>query len=104
MKKITSLILILVLTGCFDHHYKVQNIDQYTITERSFTQVYLLFGLISLDGEREICESGESIVSINQHIGFWHIIFTSITGGLVDFSKITYQCGTLKQTETTINA
>lgn len=94
MKKLLTMSLIsLMLTSCFSHNYKIQDYDTYTRTSKEFTQVYLLWGIISLDGDRTLCNQNETLVYVGQNVNLWHLIFTLITGGLVDFTKIKYECG-----------
>jgi hypothetical protein len=95
MRKILTIALMCaLLTSCFEHNYKSSEYDNYGVkTKRQFTQVYLLWGYITIDKDRELCKESENLIFVGQDVSFLNFIFSSITGGLVDLATTKYECG-----------
>lgn len=94
MKKAILLAFLLLLSGCFDVYYTANGYNNYIITnQHSNTEVHLLWGTITLNKQKYICQNNEFIISFSHGMKFWQVCMAFITGGIVDFTHTSYTCG-----------
>ena len=98
MQRIGLYAILLFLVGCYDFNYEhptFQQLKKEQYEVRSFTQVYALWGLVTIDQDRILCSSNQNLVKVEGKMGFFQYIFTSMTGGLITIKTVNNYCQTI---------